>query len=165
MVSNSSTTNLHMKKTIKSLINDAFRDITSLGGFVFYGMILLYLLVTSSFSIFYDLILALLFSLGIVVLIRSFYFKNRPKKESYQNYIEKINASSFPSLHTARSIFLGIYFITLTQNFFLEIAIGIVSLLVAYSRYHIKKHDTWDIIGGVILGVVTFWITSVFSLL
>jgi membrane-associated phospholipid phosphatase len=45
-------------------------------------------------------------------LIKLFYFKPRPKEQAYKNLLQKIDASSFPSVHTSNSFivaFFGVY--------------------------------------------------------
>ena len=90
-----------------------------------------------------------------VAIIRSFYFKPRPKPQRYKNFIEKIDAASFPSLHCARAAIIALHaqpFVPLyTQA---VIATGVV--LVMYSRIMLKKHDIYDTLAGVVLAAIIF---------
>ncbi len=102
------------------------------------------------------------FTLGVTVGIRLLYFKNRPAVQEYHNWIEKLDASSFPSLHTARIIFLA-----MTLSFFFEqevvsIFLILLALSVAYSRVYLQKHDWMDLLGGLFLGIITYGLTSFF---
>jgi len=132
------------------------RDLTALGGTPFYLLLTLTILFIDQ-RIFIDLIFGFIVTLVIVVGIRTFYFKSRPNKQKYNNFIEKIDASSFPSWHSARIIFLVF---ALTSFLHLRIIFGLIAVGVMYSRIYLKKHDSVDILGGVILGLVTFWLST-----
>jgi membrane-associated phospholipid phosphatase len=140
---------------IKRLLDEVFRDLTSLGGGVFYGLVLLSCLVSFNISLFIDLLVGGVLSFLVVILIRSFYFKNRPNKEKHNGYVSKIVASSFPSLHSARAVFLGLVFYSYLSSYLLSVFVLVMSLVVVYSRMYLKKHDIVDVIGGIVLGLVT----------
>ena len=146
-----------MLKTIRKQIGIFFRDTTAMGGLA--ASILLILLFISS-PLLIPLIAGSILTAGIIVVIRIFYFKNRPKKETYSNFIERIDASSFPSLHSARIIFLAILFSVHFANQYLTILCTIVAALVSYSRIYLQKHDWIDVAGGIVVGVVTYFIIS-----
>lgn len=133
-----------------------FKELTSLGGSVFYGLILLLTLLVGEIDLFIKLLIGYFFSLLIVILIRTFYFKNRPNKQKHQNYLEKIDASSFPSWHATRAIFLALLFSYFFVNRYVTTSLIIMALFVSYSRIKLKKHDWVDVLGGLILGIVTF---------
>jgi membrane-associated phospholipid phosphatase len=110
--------------------------------------------------------IGLILILIITTLVRIIYFKDRPNKEEHHNWIERIDASSFPSMHTARIFFFGLvmsqfwdYSLNLTILFL------VVSLSVSYSRIFLKKHDWWDLLGGLVLGVISFWIITFIHLI
>jgi len=136
---------------------DFWRDVTSLGSTGFYFIIILFFIANQKTILALQLLAGYVISYGIAILIRLAYFKNRPKKETYNNTIEKIDASSFPSVHTARTVFitnvLAAQFSQMTTTFFI-----ILTALVCYSRIAIKKHDWKDILGGIALGFITFWL-------
>ncbi len=144
-----------------------FRDVTSLGGAFFYGLVSLLALAAGETELFTRLVIGFVLCVAITSLIRIFYFRNRPAKQEYHNFLERIDASSFPSLHTARIVFmcttLAYFFwndyttilFTPTAAFFV-----LVAIMVAYSRIYLKKHDWWDLLGGAVLGGIVFWITT-----
>ena len=99
---------------------------------------------------------------GIVILIRIFYFKNRPKKETHTNFWERVDASSFPSLHTARIVFLALLFSTYFDNLHLTILCTITAALVSYSRIYLQKHDWIDVFAGVVVGAATYFVMAIF---
>lgn len=96
-----------------------------------------------------------MYSIGI--LVRILYFKERPEKKQYNNILEKIDASSFPSMHASRATIL---LITLSTYFNFELKITTFLTLIwgtiLYARIHKKRHDYKDIIGGTLLGIITF---------
>jgi membrane-associated phospholipid phosphatase len=97
--------------------------------------------------------------LGYAILsgIRLIYHKPRPKPQKYTNLLEKIDAGSFPSLHTLRAsliVFHAQQYVS--TNTLLVLSFTVV--LVMYSRMMQKKHDVYDVTAGVILAYfITFW--------
>jgi undecaprenyl-diphosphatase len=154
--------NLLKMKIYQKYLHQFFRDITSLGSFIFYCLLLLLVLAFQEFNLFFKLLFGLIFIMVISVLIRMIYFKHRPKKQDHSNFIEKIDASSFPSIHTARIVFLSLIFIFFFRNNFVTAFFVVLALIVAYSRVYLKKHDWFDLLGGIILALVTYWLTSFF---
>ncbi|MBI2573070.1 phosphatase PAP2 family protein [Candidatus Woesearchaeota archaeon] len=135
-----------------NLLQDAFRDITTLGGFVFTGLLCLILLATEQYELLFQTVLGLFLILVICIIIRLIYYKDRPLKQKHQNIIERIDASSFPSMHTARAIFLPIIFWNHLNNPLLQGLVVILALTVSYSRIYLQKHDWIDLLGGAVLG-------------
>ena len=84
--------------------------------------------------------------------IKYFFFKERPNPMSYSNWIEKILAGSFPSLHSARTFSLF-----LLSCVFVNIYVSFLFLIfwfsISYSRVYLKKHYWVDICGGVVLSI------------
>jgi membrane-associated phospholipid phosphatase len=138
-----------------------FRDVTSLGGAFFYGILVLFLILFKEYSFGLKLVYGFLITLIITVIIRKVYYRDRPNKETYSNLFERIDASSFPSLHASRVTFLVLalgWFFNFAWTF--TTLFVILGLLIAYSRIFLRKHDWWDLLGGAILGVLTFWIIT-----
>lgn len=151
-----------MIKTIKRFSEQIFKDLSTLGGSIFYAFVLGLSLLFGEIKLFIDLLVGFFFTLLIIVLIRTFYFKDRPKKEKYKNYLEKIEASSFPSWHSARAIFLALVFSYFFVNKYVTGLLLLTSLTVAYSRIHLRRHDWFDILGGIVLGIITFLLVFLF---
>ena len=149
-----------LRKTVKKLLNEFMRDITSLGGATFFGFLVVVSLSLMKWHLSSLLVIGFIISFIITLGIRLIYHKDRPKKEVYSNIIEKIDASSFPSLHSARAIFLALVFIFIEHNLIYQLLIATISLTIIYSRIHLKKHDVNDVIGGIILGGVTYWFSK-----
>ena len=143
-----------MNNPIQKQLHTFFRDVTAMGGFA--SSLLLILLFISS-PLLMPLIAGSILTAALVIMIRLFYFKPRPKKEDYSNLLEKIDASSFPSLHTARIVFLALIFSVHFANPYLAVLCTIVAALVSYSRIYLQKHDLIDVVGGIIVGGVTYF--------
>lgn len=86
--------------------------------------------------------------------IKLFYKKDRPLAQPRENFIQSLDANSFPSIHSAR-----ISVLVLTMNllypdaFFFLLGILLIGG-VGYSRIYLKKHYISDVIGGFLIGVV-----------
>lgn len=142
--------------------DDFFRDLTSFGSLWFYIIVILFFLILKNYPVSKKLFIGFILIYGITIIIRSFYFKNRPKKYNYHNFIEKLDAASFPSLHSARIIFLGLFFANYFNNLMLSLLIVILVLIVLYARIYLKKHDLKDVLAGVVLGVVVYFVAGLF---
>ncbi len=117
----------------------------------------------------------LLFSLAVLILedaigsiIKLLFFKPRPIPQKFTNIIQKIDAGSFPSIHSARSfslfliscIFIGLPYCLMFAAFW---------ILIALSRIYLNKHFWIDILGGMLLSssivFLTYLISSYFTFL
>ena len=139
-------------------LHEFFRDLTTFGGFTFYALMLIITLIWSR-PLFWSLFRGLLLVSTVVVLIRLFYFKERPKSQEYHNLIQKIDASSFPSLHTARIVFLAFMAYSIFHNQYVTMVAVLLAALVSYSRIYLQKHDWLDLVGGVVLGGIA-WVVG-----
>lgn len=146
-----------MQKHLQKHLDEFFRDVTALGGFA--ASLLIILLFMNS-PLLLPLIAGSVLTAGGVILIRMFYFKNRPKKETHTHLLERIDASAFPSLHTARIVFLAYLFSSHFAKPPLMILFTITAALVSYSRIYLRKHDWIDVIGGVVLGILTYFMIA-----
>lgn len=135
-----------------------FRDITALGSFVFHLFLLLFIVAFGKNDLLGQLLFSLFFTLIVTVVVRIFYFKDRPKKQEFENFLERLDASSFPSLHTARTVAMVLILLNYMQNNAVTIFLLCFSALVIYSRVYLQKHDWEDVAGGIILGVATFFL-------
>lgn len=149
-----------MNKTVKHQMDIILRDITSLGGLSFFILLSILVLLLQKFELLTELLLGFLVTFAVVILVRTFYFKDRPNKREFSNYFEKMEASSFPSLHSARVVFTAAVFARFIADKNATIFLVILAALVCYSRIYMKKHDWWDISFGVLLGLLTSWLVS-----
>ena len=128
------------------------KEVAFFGGLPFFVLliVLFYLLGWSSMALTFLVGLVLLYALTIA--IRYFYFKHRPSRKDYTNIVEKINVSSFPSLHTGRAFFICI--LLLESDWVIGILFLFIAILVGLSRIYIRKHYLIDVVGGAVMGIV-----------
>jgi undecaprenyl-diphosphatase len=143
-------------------LENFYYDISSLGSITFYLALSGLFLLLGNFTIFNRLFVGLLIIYIISTLIKSVYFKDRPKKQPYHTFIGKIDASSFPSLHATRSFFLFFIFHNYFHNAFFSLALFALALLVCYTRIYFEKHDYMDVLGGLVLGILVGFVVIFF---
>ena len=150
-----------MEKTIKKIIDLFFRQITELGGFFFYFIILIACLIFNRIDLFTKLFLSLIIIIVLSIAIKWFYFKERPKKQKKTNLFERLDASSFPSIHSMRAFSLAFWFSIFFDNLLFIFYVSLIALIVAYSRIYLKKHYLIDIVGGIffaaVINIVIWW--------
>ena len=133
-----------------------FRDITALGSAYFYGIVLLLVLALGESKLFWILFLGVALIMIISVLARLVYFKDRPNREAHRNILERIDASSFPSIHTGRIWFLSLALLDSFGSTAVKIFFILLAVIVSYSRIFLKKHDLVDLVGGFVLAVIMY---------
>ena len=138
--------------------NDLIRDVTTLGSLFFYFILMIIFLISGNYEMFNKLLIGLAIIYPITIMFRTFMFKNRPKKIKYDSYIGKLDAASFPSLHASRTGFLAIFLINYFHKLPITLVFGIIALGVLYSRIYLRKHDFKDVIAGVILGALAYFV-------
>jgi membrane-associated phospholipid phosphatase len=149
-------------KTIHEIIEDSFKQISSLGSYQFYIIIVVIFFISQKSSEFIFLTLGFLLIKFITVPIRYFDYKDRPEPEKYNNFFEKVTSASFPSLHSARVIFLMLFLISFfNYKLFMTIFLTIISLLVLYSRIYRKRHYPIDVLVGTIIGIIVYFILKI----
>ncbi len=139
--------------------NDWSRDFTSLANPIILIVIPFIFLFEDNKKSFYILLIALVINEILGSLIKIILPKTRPNGQKYNNLLEKIDAGSFPSLHSSR---ITIVYLTLfyfgTLLVFKIIFISIIPL-VMLSRINLKKHFLTDIIGGFVIGLIIWWLS------
>ncbi|MAF36701.1 hypothetical protein CL622_06310 [archaeon] len=137
--------------TFKTFIDYFMKEVTFFGGLLFYGALSAFFLFTNQFEY------MLFFLFGGILLhlipfsIRYIYFKKRPEPIHYNSLLEKLAASSFPSIHTERAFFIAMF---LFQRFNLFGSLAFIGAgLVGMSRIHLKRHDRVDVVVGAVLGI------------
>lgn len=153
-------TNIGKEKTIKKFIKELsilrdsfFKQITHLGSITIVSVLLMV------FIIFYfeaskKILISMIVVNLIAYIIKIFFFKPRPEKQPTNTFLERIDASSFPSVHVIRMTTLVFWIFIFFNNIYFEILSLILGILVAYSRIYLKKHYLIDIIGGIIIALI-----------
>jgi membrane-associated phospholipid phosphatase len=144
---------LSIRSNIKSVLDIVVKQLTELGSITILGIIIL-------FACFYNFDLAIRLFIGIVsatiiaTIIKALFFKERPNKQKKNTLVEKIDASSFPSVHSSRIAILGFWLCMYSTGVLEAVFISVVCFLVACSRVYLKKHYWIDVLGGVVLAVI-----------
>lgn len=134
------------------------RDITSLAS----PLILLFIpfIILGWSAAYKALLLLLLINEVICSLIKYFFHKPRPDQQEYKGALEKIDAGSFPSIHSSRITISFGYLAMYTDQLEVKIALILFAILVLCSRVLLKRHFITDVIGGLVIGMIILYIYS-----
>lgn len=139
---------------MRKFVDMTIKDVSCFGSIIFLGVVFF----TAVIFQFYDLAFKIIIGQVIIYLIagpiKFLYNKKRPNERTYNDIIEKIDASSFPSIHAARITLLSILLHFFGKNMLFTALLVIITLFVFYSRIHVKDHDVKDVIGGFITGLI-----------
>ena len=147
-------------QSLWKFIDEFMRDVTAFGGFFFTGLVVLATFALGYYLLSFKLILGFVILIALVVLIRMVYFRERPNRVSHTNFLERIDASSFPSLHSARVVFMVLVLGTAWPILPWLVFVGFVAVMVVYSRIYLRKHDWIDVTVGAVLGGVVFVVVN-----
>ena len=146
-----------------NLLDETFISLTTFGNPIFYILVLL-VLVAFDASLALPLFLALIFVELSCILIKLMYRKDRPVPQSREGIFNRVDANSFPSVHSTRIALLATMIILYYQNFLLSLVGIVVMFLVGYSRVYLQRHYVKDVIFGFLLGIITAIIITNLSL-
>jgi len=132
---------------------ELLQDIKGISGVPLFVVLIIVSFLLGMIELSAQLTVGLVLAYAVTVLIRIFYFKRRPDKESYRTFIEKIDASSFPSLHSLRAGVLATILSLYFGNNLLTILFALCAFAVAFSRVVLKRHFASDAIAGLVLGI------------
>lgn len=134
---------------------EVFREMSLMGSSVTYFAVIV-------LSLFLNLELAIQLAVGLAVCfliiwpVKYFWFKKRPDNTKYNGILQKIDASSFPSTHSARSMTLALILGMFFNSTFIYIFLILLALLNGFSRVYQKRHYVSDVIGGYAVGIIAF---------
>lgn len=134
---------------------DWSQDISALANPIL--LVLVSFLVLGKTQIFYQLLLLLLINELICSVIKMVYHRRRPNSQTYKNLVEKIDAGSFPSIHSSRITLTYLTFFYHTNEIAIKITVIVVILLVMTSRIVLKKHYLTDVLGGFAIGFLIWY--------
>jgi membrane-associated phospholipid phosphatase len=151
----------NLLKSILKKLDEFVLDITGLGNPIV--LALLGLLVfgwTSNTGILY---LAWIGNEVVCSLIKYYAPTRRPIEMRYNNWMEKIEAGSFPSIHSSRwGVFVG--YVVASPAVFSSVqapsVLFIVAILVGITRILLKKHYWYDVLAGWLIGFVFGWMVG-----
>ena len=149
-----------MSRKILSLILD---DFSAFGSVPFYLFVALTAYFIGNVELSSRLAYSFLIGFIAIIIIKNVHYKDRPQKEEFTIFMEKVVASSFPSSHSMSVTILAIL-MGLAYPFAWLIIMSIFAALMVYMhRYISKKHFMIDIIGGILIGVaITIFVVKVF---
>lgn len=140
-------------KLSKYIFDNFFSSVTLFGTPVFYGVVvLLFIKINLSFAI--RLALALLATEAVCAIIKLAYPKKRPIPRPSKGLLEKYDAGSFPSIHSARITTLAIMINIFYKDPLLLFVSTALVVFVGYSRMRLKHHYFIDVAGGIVIGAI-----------
>lgn len=147
-------------KAVKYYFNELMENVSAFGS-IFIHILLMAVAFALKDVVLYPLLKGFVLIYLIGVPIKLLVFKNRPKKMKYKEIWEKFEASSFPSIHAARVVFLALVLCSRFNNNALSAVLFAVAALVMYSRIYLKKHYWGDVIGGLLIGIVIYYLSFI----
>lgn len=148
-----------VKAIFENIINDTYEQISPLGSFQFFALIIAIYFFTFNFTNAIFLVICMFLIKIINIPIRLLFFKNRPKPKKHSNWYEKICASSMPSLHAVRTTILILFFSRIfNHQIDITAFLTIVGFLIIYSRIHKNRHYPIDSIIGISIGFLIYFI-------
>lgn len=134
-------------------------DVKAFGGLPIYLALIAVFFVLGYVSMSVRLLIGLVLAYALTSSIRFIFFRQRPDKQKFKGLAQKIDASSFPSLHAMRAGCLAVLLILFFSNFWITVISIIAAVCVALVRVVQKRHFASDVIVGLIIGAVIAWIS------
>jgi len=148
------------------MLKEVIADISAWGGAGLYGLITILAATLGEYDLFWRLVIAGALCHIIAYISRATHFSQRPDKQPAKNFMEKIDASAFPSIHAARSASLAIVLMNFLNNTAASTILLFAAIIVCIMRVVMKRHYFVDVLFGFILGVasalVALWFTNGF---
>jgi len=140
-------------KFSKYIFDNFFSSITLFGTPVFYSLVVIMLIkINLPFAI--KLIVALVVTEAVCGIIKLAYPKQRPIPRPNKKFFEKYDASSFPSIHTARITALAVMLNNFYNDALLLFLSAALVVIVGYSRIYLKHHYSKDVAAGFAIGAI-----------
>lgn len=134
-------------------------DVKAFGGLPIYLVLIVLFFILGYKTMSVRLAIGLFLAYALTSSIRFLFFKERPDKQKYRGFAQKIDASSFPSLHAMRASCLAVLIILFFSNMWITCIAIIAAISVALVRVLQKRHYSADVIAGLIFGVIIAWIS------
>ena len=146
---------------MNTLKTNFVQDVGALGALPFFLLIISFLYILNQNIFALQLLLAIVLCHLLTYLIRWIYHKDRPAPQKYHSLVEKIDASSFPSLHAMRAMTFFVFGIVHVPSLIAYSLFGTYLFCISFSRHYLHKHDAIDILGGIFIGgIISFLIIS-----
>jgi membrane-associated phospholipid phosphatase len=128
-------------------------DAAGFGGLPVYFFIAFFSLFLPDKKLFAGLAFGLALSYLVIGLVRQVFFRKRPDGQRYFDWISRIDAGSFPSMHATRAALLCTLVWHLFEGYVLiRVAVIAVVAVVGICRMLLKKHRASDVVAGIVLG-------------
>ncbi|MEM2916329.1 MAG: phosphatase PAP2 family protein [Candidatus Woesearchaeota archaeon] len=138
-------------------LDEVMRDTTALGGLAIYVVVALIFFLLGNYRVFVELVVALALLYAVIAMIRTLFFRKRPDSQKYSGFFTRIDAGSFPSMHSARAVVLAVILAIVFPQSTIRVLLAIAVLAVAYTRISLRRHYVSDVIGGLVLGAIVSW--------
>ena len=137
-----------------TLYKNFVSDASVLGGLPFYAVLTAYFAATNA-ALAVKMLYALAALFIVIYSVKLLYFKKRPdvRKSRFPSLLERLENSSFPSVHAGRAglLYMAFFF---SQNIALSL-LGVALLAsVCGSRIILKRHYAVDVAVGMLLGLI-----------
>lgn len=142
---------MKFKNYFNKIFAEFARDFTSFGNPLI--LIILSAMIIGINSNLIVIVIGLIFIELSCALIKLIWHKERPVRENHKNFLEKIDAGSFPSVHSARSLFVFLFLFTLITENIRFIFLGL-PFIVGITRIILNKHYLIDICVGYLIGLI-----------
>lgn len=141
------------------LMDRWIRDITSIAGLPILSLFFIGLLLWNKTEIALEFLISLIVAELSIYLIRYFYFRQRPfgKKDGFKSLYERLDESSFPSVHSARAAIIALV-LSQPLPWIPKIFLWIAATGICASRIYLKRHHPSDVLVGGILGLMISYI-------
>lgn len=139
---------------------EVLRDTTALGGIALYGFVAVLFLLLGNATVFQQLLIGIVLLYALVAVIRLVFFRRRPDRQRYTGFFTKIDAGSFPSMHSARATVLALVLSQAFKNPLVCALLALSVLAVVATRVMLKRHYVSDVVGGIIVGLAVGIITE-----
>ncbi len=143
--------------------DELWQDVKGLSGVPIFIVVIIVSFLIGMQKLAVQLLVGLILAYVVTTIVRLVYFKRRPDGQAYKNFIEKIDASSFPSLHAIRAAVLATILSLSFNNSWLTVLFALCAIGVAISRVMTKRHYAFDVVAGLVLGIAVGWLATFIS--
>lgn len=145
-----------LRRRYTNLIEGAARDISAIGSSVFYALACGFALLDQPWLCM-QLVVAFAGLMGICYFIKACFPSTRPDHVDgtvHANVLEQVDASSFPSAHSARAAAMAWVIGGVISNPWVIGGLGLTALLVGGSRIVLDRHRPIDVAAGYVIGSI-----------
>jgi len=154
---------MDLQKVGNPFLDRLFMFVTDLGSETFYILITTYIFWCISKRLGAKLFVITMLSTYANTILKETFRTERPIYYEGINsiYIESAPGFSFPSGHTQGSTTFWAYLMMRVRNKTIYFLGGTIILLVGFSRLYLRVHWPIDVIGGIIIGLLVFFLGNI----